>query len=60
MTRTILDGYESAAEELIERFENVSSAELYAEVSHLLPASNSGVLNRVGRLPSLARVAERR
>ncbi|NUP14045.1 MAG: class I SAM-dependent methyltransferase [Polyangiaceae bacterium] len=45
MKREVLDGYESAAPELIERFEAVSSAKLYAEVAHLLPPSGSYVLD---------------
>lgn len=41
----VLDGYRNAAPELIERFETVSSAALYAEVAHLLPDSGSVVLD---------------
>ena len=41
----VLDGYRNAAPDLIERFEAVSPADLYAEVAHLLPDSGSSVID---------------
>lgn len=43
MSRAILDGYEAAAAGLVETFEAISSAALFAPVRHLLPTSPSRV-----------------
>lgn len=43
--RSILDGYASAATELVDRFEAISSAELYSAMAHLLPQAGSTVID---------------
>ncbi len=43
MSRAVLDGYEAAAAELVEKFEAIPSAEVFVPVRHLLPASPSRI-----------------
>lgn len=45
MSRAILDGYEAAAADLVDKFEAISSAEVFRPVQHLLPASPSMVVD---------------
>lgn len=43
--QTILEGYASAAKELVGRYEAVSPAELYFRMAHLLPRPGSSVID---------------
>lgn len=45
MERQIIEGYAAAATELIPRYEEVSSKNLYSEVAHLLPEPESRVID---------------
>ncbi len=45
MSNTVLQGYEDASSDLIDKFEAISSAELFAPVRHIFPQRPSRVLD---------------